>query len=252
MIEISLLKFAYRPLMRRSARQILEGRLLDPERPERGRWLHADVRAYLAGLWRRVEMLLPAAKLETLPTYGGRHNVFLAVVTTAAYRELLERGVSRDYAVTLAGDVGWKVYARMLQTAALLARLTTRDPHKRMEKTLRWLMTFPFGGTGAPDYESRAWSEGGRIYTHWTHCPPQAFARQLTESGTDEEALEGFRRTWCQYDWAAADLLADDGTNGHYSRPHTMSAGDGICDMCWWAQPQGHAQGGRAQEARGS
>ena len=48
---------------------------------------------------------------------------------------------------------------------------------------------------------------------------------------------EAFYQSWCLYDWPAADLLAGarvhDGT--HYRRPHTLSRGDAVCDMCWSA-----------------
>ncbi len=234
------LRIAYRPVIRRAARQILEGRLLAPDRPEGGRWLRRDVSAYVASVWDRVEELLPKARLDELPTYGNRHNVFLAVVTTAAYQVLLDRGVDRGYAATLTGDVGWKIYSWMLAVSALPFRLTTRDPQKRIERILRALMVFPFTSPGAPGYEVQAWSEGDRFFTHWTHCPPQAFVRRLVEEGgyADGE-LEAFYLSWCLYDWAAADMLAGDGTNGHYARPQTMSRGDPVCDMCWWGGATG-------------
>ena len=41
------------------------------------------------------------------------------------------------------------------------------------------------------------------------------------------------------YDWALAYALLDGGFErvGHYERPHTMSAGDNVYDMCWYARP---------------
>ncbi len=229
-----LLRFGYRPLIRRAARQTLEGRYVNPDRPEQGRWLRFDVAAYLRAVWTRVDDLVPTARLDELPTYGNRHNVFLAVVTTAAYQVLLDRGVDRRYAATLTGDVGWKIYSWMLTLAALPFRIMTRDPAMRIERILRALMVFPFSAPGAPGYEVRAWSEGDRFFTRWTHCPPQTFVRGLVASGGDNGELEAFYQSWCLYDWPGADLLAGDGTHGHYSRPRTMSRGDSECDMCWW------------------
>ena len=227
-----------RPLVRRAARATLEGRLLDPERPERGRWLRADVDELLAETWCRVDQILPAARLEALPSRGNRLNVFLAVVTTAAYRALLDRSVPRTYAATLVSDVGWKVYARMLTAAALPARIRGRSPQERLERTLGLLMRFPFGAAGRPGYEVEAWSDAEGFHTHWTYCPPQAFVRSLVQEGEDRGELEAFFRSWCLYDWAAADLLVGDGTHGHYERPHTLSRGDAVCDMCWRAAPR--------------
>jgi hypothetical protein len=229
-------KLVARYLVRRAARQALQGRLLDPHEPGRGRWLRADVRAFLEATWRRVDDLLPAACLERLPTYGNRLNVFMAIVTTAAYREMLDRGVSREYATTLVADVGWKIYAWMLTASATPARVLTRSPRRRLEWTLKLLMRFPFSAPGKPGYEVKAWRQGEAFFTHWTHCPPQAFVRSLVEAEEDRGELEAFYRTWCLYDWAGADLLAGDGGNGHYERPHTMSRGDAVCDMCWWAR----------------
>ncbi|MBT8464904.1 MAG: L-2-amino-thiazoline-4-carboxylic acid hydrolase [Deltaproteobacteria bacterium] len=230
---VRLLKLVYRPLVRRAAGQALRGRWLDEQRPNLGRWLTSDVDAFVKSTWRRVDELLPRARLGELPTQGNRHNVFLAVVTTAAYQTLLERGVSRRYASTLVGDVGWKLYAWMLNVAALPARITTRDPYKRVERTLQALLLFPFSAPGAPGYEVEAWSEGDRFLTHWTHCPPHVFVRDLVKNQGDHGELDAFYHSWCLYDWPAADLLAGDGERGHYTRPHTMSRGDPVCDMCW-------------------
>jgi len=243
-------KSIYRPFVRRAARQILEGRVVDPNEPERGRWLRVDVIRYLDSVWKRVDDLVAKASIESLPTYGSRHNVFLAVVTTAAYQVLIERSVERAYAATLTADVGWKIYAWMLNTEALPFRLTTRDPEKRMEKILKALMVFPFRATGAPGYEVHAWSAGDRYFTHWTHCPPQTFVRTLVERTADRGELDAFYRSWCLYDWAGADLLAADGEHRHYSRSNTMSRGDNVCDMCWWGATRTESDTSQAPSSR--
>ena len=181
--------------------------------------------------------MLPAADLDALPTWGSRLNVFMAVVTTAAYRELVDRGVSRDYAASLVADVGWKIYAWMLTASALPARLLTRSAQRRLDRTLALLMWFPFSAPGRPAYEVRAWSDGERTFTHWTHCPSQAYVRSLVEAGDDRGELDAFYRSWCLYDWAGGDLLVGDGEHGHYERAKTLSRGDAVCDMCWRARP---------------
>ena len=230
---LGIVTLAGRVLVRRAAVQTMQGRLLDPEEPRRGRWLRADVREFLAATWNRVDALLPAARLGDLPTEGNRLNVFMAVVTTAAYQELLARDVSRLYASTLVADVGWKVYAWMLAGSAMPARILTRSPRRRLEWTLKLLMWFPFSAPGRPGYEVRAWGEGESFFTHWAHCPPQAFVRRLVEEEEDQGELDAFYRSWCLYDWAGADLLIGDGRHGHYRRTRTLSRGDAVCDMCW-------------------
>lgn len=232
-LEWALFDLAYRPAVRHAARQILDGRLRDPTRPEEGRWLGRDVDDFLDATWQRVRELRVHARFEDVPTLGNRHNVFLAVVTTAAYQTLHARGTEPDYAATLVADVGWKVYRWMLSLASLPHRIVSTDPSARMERTLRALLRFPFNGPGRPGYEVEAWSDGSTFRTHWTHCPPQTFVRNLVETQGDRGELKAFYRSWCQYDWAGAEVIADDGKRAHYRRLHTLSQGDPVCDMCW-------------------
>ncbi len=245
----ALWKTLYRPVLRRAARQILKGRLLDEQAPEKGRWLEEDVRDFLDRTWARVDELLPLAELDQLPTVGNRHNVFLAVMTMAAYQALLDRGTAPDYARVLFADVGWKVYSWMLRGVSLPFHLFIRDPGRRMELILRTLMIFPFSAPGKPGYEVSVWTEGDNTHTHWTHCPPHTFVRRLIEQRGDRGELEAFYQSWCRYDWPGADLLANDGRRGHYSRPQTLSRGDSVCDMCWHGRATAqHNRGGRTRD----
>lgn len=246
-LAVGAWKIFYKPLLHRAARQILRGRLLDEREPGRGRWLEPDVRAFLGETWKRVDALLPAAELDELPTFGNRHNVFLAVVTTAAYQALLDRGVAPEYARVLFADIGWKIYSFMLRSVSLPFRLFVRDPGRRMERTLRTLMIFPFSAPGFPGYEVKVWTEGDDTYTHWTHCPPHTFVRRLVEREGDRGELQAFRESWCRYDWPGADVIAGDGGTGHYSRAQTLSRGDPVCDMCWHGRG---TAGGRVPASR--
>lgn len=242
-VFVGVLRLGYRPIVRWAARQTLEGRFFDPGNPERGRWLRSDVNEFLTETWDQVDQLVVRARLSELPTFGSRHNVFLAAITTAAYEALLGRGVSCSYAASLVGDVGWKIYAWMLRLASAPFRLTSRDPQKRLERTLRALMVFPFSAPGAPAYEVSAWAESGRFFTHWTHCPPQTFVRRLVEEGEDKGELDAFYSSWCLYDWSAAQLIAGRDATGEYERKHTLSRGDAVCDMCWRAYGSKAGQG---------
>jgi hypothetical protein len=98
------------------------------------------------------------------------------------------------------------------------------------------LLRFPFSAPGAPGYAVESRIEGDNILTHFSHCPPQTCIRRLSEETDDPDALESFRQSWCLYDWPGADLIAADGQRGHYRRPHTLSHGDPVCDMCWAAR----------------
>jgi len=223
----------YARLFRRAARQILRGRLFDPQAPKKGRWLDSDIKAYLRQLWNRMDALMPIAQLDELPDFGNRHNVFLAAATTAAYQVMLERGVPSEYAQTLVGDLGWKIYRWILLTGCLPYRIFTRNPRTRMKLSVRAMIHLMFSAPGPPGYEVKTWTQGSDTFTHWTHCPPQTFVRRVIEEHGDRGELDAFYNSWCLYDWAGADMLAHDGQKGHYSRQHTLSRGDSVCDMCW-------------------
>jgi len=242
-VLITLCKAIYKPLIWRSAHQILKGRLLDLDEPKKGRWLDSDIREYLNQTWIRCDALMPVAALERLPTYGNRHNVFLAVVTTAAYQVMIERGVPSSYAKRLVGDLSWRIYSSMLAAVSMPYRITICDPGRRMEKILRALLFFPFNAPGAPGYEVKVWTEGSDTYTYWTHCPPQTLVRRLIEVNGDHGELDAFYNSWCLYDWPGADVLANDSQHGYYSRLHTLSRGDSVCDMCWHGSAKVRVEG---------
>lgn len=227
----------YRPIVRRAARAVLEGRRFDPERPEAGRLLRADVDRFLDDTWKRLGGLLREEDLRAIPTLGNRHNVFLGVLTIAGYHALLDLGIERRYAIELFADVGWKVYAQMVGVSLAFGRVRTRNPQRRMEVVLEGLIKFPFSAPGRPGYEVRTWAEPGVFHTDWSYCAPLGFVKRQVERHGDRGEVEAFYRSWCQYDWPAADILAGGkaGEHGHYRRPHTLSRGDSVCDMCWSA-----------------
>jgi hypothetical protein len=242
-----LLKVFYRPMVRRTCAQILTGRMIERNQPERGRFLRYDVNQILKETWREVDEILPDAELDRLPTLGNRQNVFFAVLTVAFYHALIGTGVEKQYAVELFADVGWKLYTKLLTFPRLVARLFFRDPHKQMGVTLRMLGIYPFSAPGKPGYEIKAWLEPGRYCIDYLHCPPYSFVRKYVEKNGDRGELELFRGSWCLYDWAFAYAIAEGRHKklGHYERLHTLSSGDDVCDMRWYGEPpQGnHTEG---------
>lgn len=233
-----LFRFIYRRLSKDVLLQILEGRLRERDAPTEGRFLRLDVLEIHKETWKLVTELLPEARLEKLPNVGNRHNVYLAVLTIALYQALLESGVARDYAIELLGDIGWKLYSRFLAIPKFVARLLTRDPQKMMNIVLRMMLRFPFSAPGRPGYEVEAWeAEDGSLKTYWTFCPPFAFVDQYLAGHEDRGEREAFIRTWCRFDWAFAQAIMEGtGQPGWYERPHTLSEGDNVCDMCWAAR----------------
>ena len=223
-----LIKLWLQWAFKRSAYQILIGRYCNREKPVQGRFTRSQVDNLLTEIWRHSDRLIPEANLEQYKTLGNRQNVYLAVATRAAYHAFLEAGIDAIYATELISDIAWKVYASWLSIPRFFARLVTRDPQKQMNFILRAFMRFPFS---KPGYQRNVWQDADGLNTHFYRCPPQAY---FQEHGTLEE-MQFFFRTWCTFDWAIANEMVQ---GGRYERPHTLSAGDEVCDMKWYGRPE--------------
>lgn len=235
-----VLRVSYRPIIRRALSRGLLGRETASGDPEKGRFLKSDIKAVRQDLWQNLDRIDLQAAFDVLPNFGNRHNVFLAGVTLAGYRALRARGIDKAHAFDLLGDVGWHLYMMLAALPRAIGKLFVRNPQKRIEYILGALMVFPFSAPGRPGYEVQAWADNDGFHTHWTCCPPFEFAKQLSESSNDQSELDAFRRTWCTYDWGLTYALLNGAYSGigRYERPHTLSYGDSICDMCWSARPR--------------
>lgn len=218
-----------------AAKQVLSAREIALEDGQRVRWLPGEAREFLKNLPVEVTSLRSHANLNNLPNFGNRLMVELTVWTIGAYRALRSMGVTTEEARALVADIGWVVYAQMLRLYSLPFRLITRNPAKRLRWTIKALLRFPFSVSEAPGYAAKISETEEGILTHFTHCPPQSFVRRLGEEAGNQDDLLAFQQSWCRYDWAGADLIAGDGRRDHYERPHTLSHGDAVCDMCWRA-----------------
>jgi hypothetical protein len=234
----SILKFLIKKIARQAARQTLIGRPIKRGHPEYGRFLRHQVDATIDRALHRTEAILPEAYLQKIPTTGNRQNVLLSALTIGAFQALCEAGIEKHYAIELFSDLGWALYRKLLILPKMLARIATRDPQKRINLILKIFMLYPFSRPGAPGYDCTTWAEADRCCTYWRNCPPLEFVRYYLKSHADRGEMEVFRRSWCEYDWALTYAMVDGGymTRGHYERPHTMSAGDAICDMQWYAE----------------
>jgi hypothetical protein len=115
-------KFIYRPLTARAARQVLVGRSRARQSPDRGRFTRADVDGLLKAAWLRYAE--DAGKLPTEPTVGSRMNVRLACFTMSIFNALMAIDTERGYAIELAADAAWRVYRLWSSVALGLAYLT--------------------------------------------------------------------------------------------------------------------------------
>ncbi len=225
-----------------TARRVFADHTLADNEGNSLRWLRPEIEQFLKMIDKEAEALRPIARPETLPTFGNRLMVELAVYTAACDRALRRQGIAPRSARQIVADLGWDIYRRMLALSSLPARLITRDPGRRLRWTILMLLRFPFNAPGVPGYAVDSKIEGENIFTYFTHCPPQTFVRRVSEQTGDLDALEAFRASWCLYDWAGADVIAGDGERGHYRRQHTLSHGDPVCDMCWLSRASGAAE----------
>ncbi|MBU4529296.1 MAG: L-2-amino-thiazoline-4-carboxylic acid hydrolase [Hoeflea sp.] len=234
-----IIRWIFWCFIRNAAQRVLMDRSLRNRTGREIRWLRTDIDLFLSQVSARTAHLRPLARLDALPNFGSRLMVELAIYTVAADQALRDSDLDPQSARDALADIGWSVYRRQLAFSSLPSRLVTRDPGKRLRWSIRGLLLFPFRPVGAPGYAAEVIREGEDIHTHFTHCPPQSFARRIAEEAGDPEALAGFANSWCKYDWPGADLIAADGHRGHYIRRQTLSAGDPVCDMCWAARAPG-------------
>ena len=226
-------------LLKGAASDVLLSREIDYSDGSKCRWLRTDLTFFMRDLAVEAASQRQVADQVTLPSFGNRLMVELAVFTNAAYRVLLDASVAPATARQLVADAGWVVYARMLALSSWPFRLATRDPARRLQWTIKSLLRFPFcapGAPGAPGYGVEAYLDGYDIITNFTHCPPQSFVRALVAARGERGDLEAFFASWCQYDWPGADIIPGDSERGHYARTQTLSRGDPRCDMCWKAK----------------
>lgn len=229
-----------RPVLRRlvvkEAKRVLSSRAIVNRDGRSERWFKPETEQLLAAFDREANHLRPFVRLDELPGFGNQLMVEAAMFTLALDRALRHHEIDPSCSREILSDAGWSIYRRILSLTSLPARLVTRDPGRRLRWTIRMLLRFPFNARGAPGYAVQTWIEDGNIMTHFTHCPPQTFARRIADETDDPECLRAFRESWCRYDWPGADLIAGDGTRGHYRRTQALSKGDPVCDMCWMAR----------------
>ncbi|KPN62855.1 hypothetical protein SAMN04488527_11276 [Aliiroseovarius crassostreae] len=231
-----IVSYRFRRVVVKAAKRVLVDRSLVDAEGRQIRWLEREIEKFIADMKADVDTLRPVAGLENLPSFGNQLMVEATIYTVSADRVLRKLGVEPNVAAQIVSDLGWGIYRRLLLPSTSVIGLITRDPGRRLRWTIRMLLWFPFNAPGAPGYEVRIIRQGDDILTRFTHCPPQSFARRLSEETNDPRVLEVFRRSWCTYDWPGADIIAGDGDRGHYTRPVTLSKGDPACDMCWRAK----------------
>ena len=121
--------------LRRSANKVLLTReISDSDHPAR-RWLPSDVYRFMSQVASMADHMRAVAKFDALPRVGSRLMVEMAILTSAAYRVLLDDGVPA--ARVLVANVGWGYDAGLLRLTSFPFRLTPRDTGVSLQRTFR-------------------------------------------------------------------------------------------------------------------
>jgi len=201
---LNLLLKTTKPAFARAASVDLSG-LLSPE----------GIREVVKGAGRHWDAQM--ATLPAEPTLGARTMARLAAATVGSFRALRDAGLDEDLAVEKTAAINWKLYRRQAAPPWLLAGLSTRDPLKRVRRTMGLLMLFPYSFSG---YDMR-WAETDSQTVGFDvhRCPAAEYfqGQGLARLG---------KTAFCDLDYPLAQewgLLL--------SRPQTLMAGDAFCDF---------------------
>jgi len=204
------------------------GRYISIERTKQGRYSKRQLKVIYKKIKKEQKRLKIKSKMPQYKSHGNRLMVFCGVISLAAYRVLRNEGMTHQYATLLVADVIWKLYILGAKTLWLATSLITREPQKRLNYTLRILCKYPFN-TDPKGYQFKLRIMPDHLSMDFTQCVVHQFMRFV---GNDEE-MDFFRNSWCQYDFALPAYLIE---GGGYEREHTLSHGDNICDMKWYAK----------------
>lgn len=208
--------------------RIIVGRYISIEEPKQGRYTKQQLKEIYKKIKTEQYELLIQSDLSQYKSSGNRLLVFCGVLSLAAYRGLINEGVTHQYATLLIADVMWKLYIFGVKFLWLIFGLIIRNPQKRLNFTLRILCKYPFN-PDAKGYQFKLQTMPDHLSMNFTQCAVHQFIKM---TGNDEE-MDFFRNSWCLYDFALPSYLIE---SGHYEREHTLSHGDNICDMKWYAK----------------
>jgi hypothetical protein len=196
--------------------------------PEYGRFPPREIKQIIFQVNLNIKELMPY--FINLDNIGNYQNEYVGLIDLAIYRALVKQKVDPDYAMNLVGDMMWQAVVNAKGLIPIidplrkkLSKLTTKDPMAYLEKRLNSMMKYPYG---RPGYKIDFYKDNNVYCMDIYSCPVFDFYKQF---GEDEMDL--FRKTWCTFDYTAAENAVD---GGRYERKHTLSDGDEVCDMRWF------------------
>lgn len=203
-------------VLSRALRSALVGRERVEGRAERGRFTDEDARRLLARSWQIQSQLVTGLAVE--PTFGARMNVWLASLSLAFHRALVEDGVPSARATDVVADTAWLVYRTWGKLPWLLARIATRNPLRRLRICTDLFRRFPFN---APGYLMEDVEADDAVIFSVRKCP-------VAEFFAGQGATDLCVRTWCALDFPLAETWG-----GSLQRSGTLAGGATGCDFKW-------------------
>jgi hypothetical protein len=169
---------------------------------------------------------------KNLDSIGNYQNEYSGLLTLAVYRALVKEKIAPDYAVTLVGDMQWLSIVNAKGIIPIidplrkkLTKLATKDPLVFLGKRLKDMMKYPYS---EPGYKIKLYMDKNVYCMDIYSCPAFDFYKQF-----GQEEMNLFRRTWCTFDFSAAERVVE---GGKHQRTHTLSDGDEVCDMRWFIE----------------
>lgn len=207
--------------------QILGSRCRKDGLPEYGRFTAKEIEQIILQASLNVKDLMPYFK--DLENIGNYQNEYVGLLDLAIYRALIKYNIEPNYAMNLVGDMMWQ---GVLNAGGLipiidplrkkLMKFKTKDPMAYLGKRLKSVMNYPYS---RPGYKIKLYIDKDVYCMDIYSCPVFDFYNQF---GAEEITL--FRKTWCTFDYTSAEYIVE---GGKYQREHTLSDGDGVCDMRW-------------------
>ena len=208
--------------------QILTPRCRRDGMPEYGRFTPKEIEQIIFQTDLNIKELMNY--FNDLDNLGNYINEYAGLLTLAIYRALVKEKIAPDYAIKLVGDIQWQAIVNAKGHTPIisplrkkLAKLTAKDPLAFLEKLLKDAMKYPYS---EPGYKMKFYKDKDVYCMDIYSCPAFDFYKQF-----GQEEMNLFRKTWCTFDFSAAERLVE---GGKYLREHTLSDGDEVCDMRWF------------------
>ncbi|MHA2305411.1 MAG: L-2-amino-thiazoline-4-carboxylic acid hydrolase [Candidatus Hodarchaeales archaeon] len=208
--------------------QTLVSRCRKDGTPEYGRFTPREIQQIIIQTNLHITELIPY--FPYLDNIGNYQNTYVGLVDLAIYRSLVKRGIAREYATNLVADMMWLATVNAKGMIPVIdplrkkiSKLRSKDSMTYLGKRLKSMLKYPYS---EPGYKTDFYLSENVYHMDIYSCPVFDFYSQF-----GEVELAFFRKTWCTFDYTAAENIVE---GGKYQREHSLSNGDKLCDMRWY------------------